>query len=414
MNVKGITLYFPKNHLKQILILCKIGLKIDNCFILRREAMQKEKAENAENAEEPAEVPPEPESDPVSEESQKEGAETDDAEEKAAVVLQSNYRGYRERKKYKEHREQNKTSTEDEPAASSSIPAEEDNSGQDPDTQEEEQEKKDETEAAEETTNGDFEQENKAATVIQSNFRGHKERKRLQEEGKLPVRGQKEIQNLPNDEDLPVPDPPTPEELMQLTEISGQGVEEPSGNEETKAAVVIQSNFRGHKERKRLQEEGKLPNKKAKEDLAKAETSELDIPIEELPPPLEELESGETTASPSSADEEHAATVLQSNFRGHQERKRLKAEREAAEGGEQNAAEEGNEEENITDNDLEQRGVDEEEGVQTKECLYDEEQAAIKIQSNFRGYKDRKNLKATAQQQDDEADQFFNQVMIFK
>ncbi|XP_057179094.1 myosin-IIIa isoform X2 [Triplophysa rosa] len=359
-------------------------------FQRKKEAMQKEKAENAE------EVPPEPESDPVSEESQKEeGVETDEAEGKAAVVLQSNYRGYRERKKYKELREQNKTSTEDELAASSSTAAEENNSGEDPDKQEEEQEKKDETESAGETANGDFEQETKAATVIQSNFRGHKERKRLQEEGTLPVRGQKEIPSVPADEDLPIPDPPTPEELRQLTEISGQGVEEPSGDGESKAAVVIQSNFRGHKERKRLREEGKLPSKKAKEDLAKADTSELDIPVEELPPPLEELESGETVASPSSADEE-------------QERKRLKVESEAAKGGEQNAVEEGGEEEKMTDNDVEQGEVDEEEEVQTG--LHDEEQAAIKIQSNFRGYKDRKNLKATAQQEEDEAEQLFNQV----
>lgn len=353
--------------------------------------MQKEKAENAE---EQAEVPPE--SDPVSEESQKEEVvETDDAEGKAAVVLQSNYRGYRERKKYKEHLEQNKTSTEDELSASSSTPEEENNSGEDPDKKEEEQEKKDETE-----------QETKAATVIQSNFRGHKERKRLQEEGMLPVRGQKDIPSVPGDEDLPIPDPPTPEELMQLTEISGQRVEEASGQEETKAAVVIQSNFRGHKERKRLQEEGKMPSKKANEDLAKAATSEHDTPIEELPPPLEELESGETVAGPSSADEEHAATVLQSNFRGHQARKRLKVERE---GGEQNPAEEGGEEENITDNDVELGEVDTE--VKVRTGLYDEEQAAIIIQSNFRGYKDRKNLKSTAQQQEDEAQQFFNQVM---
>ncbi|KAA0704947.1 Myosin-IIIa [Triplophysa tibetana] len=373
-------------------------------FQRKKEAIQKEKAENAE---EPAEVPPE--SDPVSEESQKEEAvETDDAEGKAAIVLQSNYRGYRERKKYKEHREQNKTSIEDELTASSSTPAEENNSGEDSDKKEEEQEKKDETESAGETANGDLEQETKAATVIQSNFRGHKERKRLQEEGTLPVRGQKEIPSIPGDENLPIPDPPTPEELIQLTEISGQGVEDPSGHEETKAAVVIQSNFRGHKERKRLQEEGKMPNKKTNEDLAKAETSELDIPNEELPPPLEELESGETVASPSSADEEHAATVLQSNFRGQQERKRLKVEREGAKGGEQNAAEEGGEDENVTDNDVEQGEVDTEEKVQTG--LYDEEQAAIIIQSNFRGYKDRKNLKSTAQQQEDEAEQFFNQV----
>lgn len=395
-----------------------------NGIILHREAMQKEKAEKTEVAEAPSEA-----ESPVSEEPPQEGDEmvTDDADEKAAVVLQSNYRGYRERKKYKERRERNKTLTGDELAVSSSAP-EEVTSGEDMDAiQEEVQENMEEEgkEAEEEAAGGgdeDNEQETKAATVLQSNFRGHKERKRLQEEGKMPVRGKKETNSPPEEEELPIPDPPPPEELMEFTEEMEQGdetpAEPPGEDEEAKAAVVLQSNFRGHKERKRLQEEGKIPKKKPKDDMAIPDASEIDLSLEDLPPPPLEFEQDQELDSSQSPDEEHAATVLQSNFRGHRERKRLRAEREGATGKEQEIAEELEEQENgevldITDVQLERKGEEEDADAQAEEGGYDEEQAAIKIQSNFRGYKDRKNLKATSQKQDEEVESLFRQVICF-
>uniref|UniRef100_A0A8C2AZX2 non-specific serine/threonine protein kinase n=1 Tax=Cyprinus carpio TaxID=7962 RepID=A0A8C2AZX2_CYPCA len=310
-------------------------------LMLLTRSMQKE---NAEKTEEVAEAQSEADG-PVSEEPPKEGDEAvmDDADEKAAVVLQSNYRGYRERKKYKERRERNKTLTGDELAISSSTPEEVTSEENLEAIQEEVQEnlEKEGNEAEEEAESGgdeNNEQETKAATVIQSNFRGHKERKRLQEEGKIPVRGKKETMSPPVDEELPIPDPPPPEELMEFTEDMEQEDETPAQppgeDEEAKAAVVLQSNFRGHKERKRLQEEGKIPKKKTNEEIANLDTSELDISLEELPPPPLEFEPDQEldfSQSPG-ADEEHAATVLQSNFRGHQERKRLRAEREGATG----------------------------------------------------------------------------------
>uniref|UniRef100_A0A672NH23 non-specific serine/threonine protein kinase n=1 Tax=Sinocyclocheilus grahami TaxID=75366 RepID=A0A672NH23_SINGR len=389
------------------------GHKERKSFKRKKEAMQKEKAEKTEEV---TEVPSESEG-PVTEEPPQEGGEVvmDEADEKAAVVLQSNYRGYRERKNYKEHRERNKTLTGDELGVSSSTP-EEVTPGEDVDAiQEEVQENMEEEgkEAEEEAASGgdeNNEQEAKAATVIQSNFRGHKERKRLQEEGKMPVRGKKETKSPPVEEELPIPDPPPPEELMEFTEDMEQEdeapVEPPGEDEEAKAAVVLQSNFRGHKERKRLQEEGKIPKKKPKEDMANPDASEPSISLEELPPPPLEFELDQDPDSSQSpgADEEHAATVLQSNLRGHQERR---AEREGATGKEQEMVEDMEEQENgealdITDVQLERKGVEEEEDFQAEEAKYDEEQAAIKIQSNFRGYKDRKNLKATSQKQDEE------------
>ncbi|XP_043081650.1 myosin-IIIa isoform X2 [Puntigrus tetrazona] len=390
------------------------GHKERKSFKRKKEAMQKE---NTDKTEEVTEASSESEG-PVTEEPPQEGGEvvTDEADEKAAVVLQSNYRGYRERKKYKERREHNKTLTGDELAVSSST-SEEVTPGEDLDAiQEEVQENMEEEgkEAEEEAASeGDEnnEQEAKAATVLQSNFRGHKERKKLQEEGKMPVRGKKETSS-PAEEELPIPDPPPPEELMEFTEDMEDEtpVEPPGEDEEAKAAVVLQSNFRGHKERKRLQEEGKIPKKKPKEDMDNPDASESDISLEELPPPPLEFEQDQELDSSQSpeADEEHAATVLQSNFRGHQERKRLRAEREGATGKEQETVEEVEEQENgealdITDVQLERKGVED-------DAQYDEEQAAIKIQSNFRGYKDRKNLKATSQKQDEDVELLCKQV----
>ncbi|XP_056105838.1 myosin-IIIa isoform X4 [Rhinichthys klamathensis goyatoka] len=395
------------------------GHKERKSFKRKKEAMQKEKTEKTEEG---TEVPSEADG-PDSEEPPQEGGEMemDDADEKAAVVLQSNYRGYKERKKYKERRERNKTLTGDELNVSSSS-AEKDTSGEDlDDIQKEGQENiEEEKETEEEAAGGgdeDTEQEAKAATVLQSNFRGHKERKKLQEEGKMPVRGKTETQSPLVEEELPIPDPPPPEELREFTEEMEQEDETPAGDdEEAKAAVVLQSNFRGHKERKRLQDEGKIPRKKTKEDLANPEAPEPDILIDEFPPPPVEFElDQDLDSSPSGADEEHAATVLQSNFRGHKERKRLRAEREGATGSEQEMSEEVEEQENeegldITDVQLEQKEVEEEEDTQDEEGQYDEHQAAIKIQSNFRGYKDRKNLKATSQKQDEEVESLFKEV----
>ncbi|KAF4096052.1 hypothetical protein G5714_023655 [Onychostoma macrolepis] len=388
------------------------GHKERKSFKRKKEVMQKEKAEKTEEV---TEAPLESEG-AVTKEPSQEGGEVvmDEADEKAAVVLQSNYRGYRERKKYKERRERNKTLTGDELAISSSTVEEDFGAIQEEGQENMEEEGKEAEEEAASGGDENDEQETKAATVIQSNFRGHKERKRLQEEGKMPVRG-KETKSPPVEEELPIPDPPPPEELMEFTEDMEQEdeapAEPPGEDDEAKAAVVLQSNFRGHKERKRLQEEGKIPKKKPKEDMANPDTSEPDISLEELPPPPLEFEQDQELDSSQSpvADEEHAATVLQSNFRGHRERKRLRAEREGATGKEQEMDEEEEEQENgealdITDVQLERKDA------QAEEAQYDEEQAAIKIQSNFRGYKDRKNLKATSQKHDEEVESLCKEV----
>ncbi|KAJ8396803.1 hypothetical protein AAFF_G00014020 [Aldrovandia affinis] len=359
------------------------------------------------------------------------GLEEDEA--KAAVVLQSNYRGYRERKKFKEQHqttpgdsEHPEDQGEGEVELAKEAATNEDHTA----SQEEKKQEAEQEEGQEAEEDVDPNQESKAATVLQSNFRGHRERKKLEEEGKIPAKGKKTkaslkneqlpqepTQDLPQDsaqepkEDLPqdaahepkqdLPQDPAQDPKQDLPQESPQGPihespEEPvlspekegeeekekvedetagpagEGEDEAKAATVLQSNFRGQKERKRLQEEGKIPNKKKQETRQKpveeepktedsdpnpnlgaetktedsdpnpdlgAETKTEDsdpnpdlgaeTKTEESKPVMDAEPDLEAPIADTEVDEEKAATVIQSNFRGHQERKRLKGKREA-------------------------------------------------------------------------------------
>lgn len=331
----------------------------------------------------------------------------EEEEAKAAVVLQSNYRGYKERKKFKERKKtmagaemeipnenEEKTVKDGEETAACN---QENNEEEDESTYEaEENDDSDNTQVPEDEENTEVsdeaviqdaetgnmsaqgkspdetanpEEETKAATVIQSNFRGHKERKRLQEEGKVPGKQQKKAE------------PETPG-------VSSSG-DDP---DETKAAVVIQSNFRGLKERKRLEEEGKIPRRNKKESKNE-----------------EQLVPDEQEKVPEAADEEKAATVLQSNFRGHRDRKKLKAEKEARQkdrdGGAVPDEEEAGGKEIDEALDVSDVAIERKEEEDLEKERREEEHAAVRLQSNFRGYKDRKNLKANREAARTEAEQ---------
>uniref|UniRef100_A0AAZ3SUM0 non-specific serine/threonine protein kinase n=1 Tax=Oncorhynchus tshawytscha TaxID=74940 RepID=A0AAZ3SUM0_ONCTS len=337
---------------------------------------------------------------------------------KSAVVLQSNYRGYKERKKL---RERHKTLSGDDLRLRSPSPVELESAIIEEDEEEEQEfavEKEEEnglTEVAEEEEEDeDTAKEAKAATVLQSNFRGHKERKRLVEEGKIPARKQR-VMSPTEDETAEVEGMSKPEGMSKVPETAAVSarVEEKEEVDEAKAATVIQSNFRGHKERKRLQEEGKIPKKKKAKDAKEQPKQELVQPQE----PTLEPQPEPSTASQSEPDEEKAATVLQSNFRGHRDRKKFKEERERV----KRSKEEPMVEEQEEGLKVEDRVVDltDVELVRIEETesqggdRYDEEQAAVKIQSQFRGYKDRKNLKATkatAQRDMEELEVFSKEV----
>lgn len=369
--------------------------------------------------------------------SSEENNEEDEA--KAAVVLQSNYRGYKERKKFKERKKTvagaetdlltesieekegnepnnmeedlgNAANKQDDDEDESTYKAEEiDDSdhtlapedeehtevGEDDVIQNAEQEtvKENEQEKTPGTEAVNLEDETKAATVIQSNFRGHKERKRLQEEGKIPNKIQQGSSAAGDKQEI----------CSEETESTGAQVAADVSSDdiklddpdETKAAVVIQSNFRGHKERKRLKEEGNIPKDKKKD------------PTQEVP----ELQEDISSDNPGGPDEEKAATVLQSNFRGHRDRKKLKAEKEV----QQKAKEEnvfGDSEQEIKDEgqvlDVTDVVIERKEETDAEKNNQEEEDAAVKLQSNFRGYKDRKNLKANKEAAKNEAEQLKN------
>ncbi|XP_067108298.1 myosin-IIIa [Osmerus mordax] len=401
-------------------------------------------------------------------------------EAKAAVVLQSNYRGYKERKKL---RERHKTRSGDELVPPPPAAAERDAGGQEPVIPEEEEEddpsavaegkervaegpleeeedSDDGTEKAEDDDEehtevgeeldvedaedvpgeGDGErdggeegeagaeeeevhpeQEAKAATVLQSNFRGHRERKKLEEEGKIPARKQKG-KSLPGEGGQSATERPADAETTKEEEtpgVSAGGGEPGPVEDEAKAAVVLQSNFRGHKERKRLEEEGKIPKKKNKKGAASQDPPRVEaVPEEEEGRP--EPQEGAPADGQAEVDEEKAATVLQSNFRGHLDRKKLRAGRE---GGEKTTRVEPVAEEPTTEGDREEEELLEvtdvlldhkgESESQTDGDTFEEEQAAVKIQSQFRGHKDRKNLKAskaTAQRAAEEVEDFSKEI----
>ncbi|AWP21047.1 Myosin IIIA isoform 2 [Scophthalmus maximus] len=233
-------------------------------------------------------------------------------------------------------------------------------------------------------------EKNKAATKIQARYRGHKERKsfKRKRDAKEKEKAEKALK----------------EKEEQAEEETKAASEEP---DEAKAAVVLQSNFRGHKERKRLEEEGKIPNKRKKKEATLEPSKEGEEPESKLDPSAENLDG---------PDEEKAATVLQSNFRGHRDRKKLKAEREEQRRAKEDAANEEEEENNkeeeeeeeevaldVTDVLLERR-----EETDIEKERQEEEQAAVKIQSNFRGYKERKNLEANKQTARREAEKLQN------
>ncbi|XP_062415251.1 myosin-IIIa [Pungitius pungitius] len=359
------------------------GHKERKSFKRKREAKEKEQAEKALKGQET----PEPEK-----------LSDQENETKAAVVLQSNFRGYKERKKFKER----KKTAQSESAPDAAVQPEagrqpRENDDEDESTYEaEENDDSDHTQVPEDEERAEAEEgvegvegggaggdavseeeQTKAATVLQSNFRGHKERKRLQDEGKIPARRAK---RAPGEEDAAAEEEELPgDQTPAEAGVPSSGVKSEE-RDEARAAVVLQSNFRGHKERKRLEEEGKIVRKKKKKEE-------------------EDERTPEAGSTPGSSDEEKAATVLQSNFRGHRDRKKLKADREAREktAGDEGEGE-GEEALDVADVTTERQ----EDAAGERERL-EEEQAAVKIQSNFRGHKDRKNLEANKQKARTEA-----------
>ncbi|XP_053478643.1 myosin-IIIa-like [Ictalurus furcatus] len=161
-------------------------------------------------------------------------------------------------------------------------------------------------------------EKNKAATKIQAHFKGHKQRKSFQRR-KEAMQKENEQNTEEVKEDAPVEEdklaadsaqedgakePENGEEKTAPSEAEPEAASPGSGEEqETKAATVIQSNFRGYKERKKLQEEGKLPTKGKKDtDSQTQENDSLPDPSEEEKPAEAGQEQEPTEATPDVPD----------------------------------------------------------------------------------------------------------------
>ncbi|KAM3860363.1 myosin-IIIa [Diretmus argenteus] len=412
------------------------GHKERKSFKRKREAKEKEKADKTVKEQEVPETAKGTNDENAADKSEEEEA-------KAAVVLQSNYRGYKERKKLKERRKtqvvppitvaeqgeegQEPTSMAEQGDETANTQEDEDEEDEDtfeaeddddsdhtqvPDDEDDEERREMEIEmVADEAAN--VEEEAKAATVLQSNFRGHKERKRLEQEGKIPARKKKV--NSPTGEDKE-PKAETSDESKDLPEIpdASSGVKS-EDHEEAKAAVVLQSNFRGHKERKRLEEEGKIPKKKKKKEKSVTLEPTKEEPVIQKEEPMLESQQGLSAEDQGGLEEEKAATVLQSNFRGHRDRKKLKAAKETKKNAKEEVTLKNNEEEGTHEEvDIGDVAIEHKEEADSENERLEEEQAAVKIQSNFRGYKGRKNLKAnkeTAQKEAEHLETFSKDIM---
>ncbi|KAI5106603.1 myosin-IIIa isoform 2 [Silurus meridionalis] len=210
----------------------------------------------------------------------------------SAVLLQSVCRGYLARKKYKELvDEKNKAATENE---ENTGEAKEDKSDQEggakhsenieenapPSADQPEGASPGEDSAPNEEVNP--EQEAKAATVIQSNYRGYKERKRLQEEGQLPVTEKKDA--VSQTEEIP-----SEEEKPAEAEKEGQndGPKDAPGAEEKTAEESNQENPETEKEPTENTSEGQNGEEEKREEVQDAESK----PNEDEQAQIENFES---------------------------------------------------------------------------------------------------------------------------
>uniref|UniRef100_A0A8C5PTG6 non-specific serine/threonine protein kinase n=1 Tax=Leptobrachium leishanense TaxID=445787 RepID=A0A8C5PTG6_9ANUR len=155
-------------------------------------------------------------------------------------------------------------------------------------------------------------QKNEAATKIQSHYRGFKERKSFQRKRESMKR--KQCDNAAE------------VKLNGESEEMDQNNKDRGCKSEDEAAVVIQSHFRGHQQRKQMKEGYQNHKDKDNETVAEQETE----PVRVL-----EGENNGCDIDKSDIREDKAAVVIQSNYRGHRERKKLQ---EAREKGEDNVA----------------------------------------------------------------------------
>ncbi|XP_071095770.1 uncharacterized abhydrolase domain-containing protein DDB_G0269086-like isoform X2 [Haliotis cracherodii] len=294
--------------------------------------------------------------------------------EKAAIKIQAGFKGFKARKEVQEVKskdsEQPQEKTEEDEIADIDL--------EDPElasaatkiqasfrghkARKDVTEKKVEDEAAPETAIKPVDEEivdidladpevSKAALMIQAGFRGRMFRKNKKPE-KVEEKDPKPETVVPEVEAETVV-PEAGAEAVEEEDVVDIDLEDP---EVGKAALKIQAGFRGHMSRKTMQTQ-----------------QTEDAPA---PPPAVEAQEEEIDIDLNDPEVEKAATKIQASFKGHKARKEVKALKGSEEDAPPAAAETKAEEEEI-DIDLED--------PQT-------EKAAIMIQAQFRGFKTRKDI----------------------
>ncbi|XP_061661821.1 myosin-IIIa [Syngnathoides biaculeatus] len=301
-------------------------------FKRKREAMEKDKADKALTV--TLEKLPEPDRDTTEDEK----TQTKEEETEAAIILQSNFRGYRERKKFQARRK-TVAAVELQPPSSRLSDAQRERDEGDgwptsPDDEEEdtyeaeENEDSDHTQVPEDEENNegvdepavgsgeevppeqnvdfsDLQPETEAAVVLRRNFRDQNEERRLQEDD--PNRQET------TDEDQMEQDSDDPEEIEEV--------------------VLLQSELRSHKECKEEEEiHGKTTPELREEPESCQDPDEVEAKEERLSPNDVELDLPEAAAEgrDDKREQEEAALKIQSNFRGYKQRKKMKASKQAA------------------------------------------------------------------------------------
>jgi hypothetical protein len=215
-----------------------------------------------------------------------------------------------------------------------------------------------------------------AALKIQSTFRGHKTRKDCKEKSDATASGTEDIEK--SVDELNIEDGNASNEAEKVNNDDDDVANMVLDEEMEQAALKIQSTFRGHKTRK-----------------------EIKTKDEDNEPDQESDQNQEESTQPNDDDDvanmvldeemEQAALKIQSTFRGHKTRKEIKTKDEDNEPDQES-------DQNVEDEELEKPEVPEKTAQQLQDeedianlVLDDEmEQAALRIQSTFRGLKSKR------------------------
>jgi hypothetical protein len=228
-----------------------------------------------------------------------------------------------------------------------------------------------------------IEVENAAATKIQAGYRGHQDRKRVRELKDHITNP--DIVDIDKTQLVKTTDLNSSDDFVLQTQPYMTSIEV-----ENAAATKIQAGYRGHQDRKRVQH---LKNQISENQML--DNSENPYDNETIPFISEDyvLKSTQPEVSLLFEEENAAATKIQANFRGHQDRKRvqlLKVNNQIAE----NQVFDNNEE---NQSDEESIPFISDEYVlksnQPKVTSFEQENAAAtKIQASYRGHQDRKRV----------------------